>query len=75
MALSYSFISGLLILLPIGVFLLRALYRTTLHPLARFPGPKLAAITNVYAASCDLSPNDSLVKHLRTLHDQYGGQC
>ncbi len=75
MALSYSFIFSLLLLLPIVAFVLRALYRITLHPLARFPGPKLAAVTNVYAVSYDLSPNDSLVKHLRTLHDQYGGQC
>ncbi|KIW50904.1 hypothetical protein PV05_09681 [Exophiala xenobiotica] len=72
MALSYSFIFSLLLLLPIVAFVLRALYRITLHPLARFPGPKLAAVTNVYAVSYDLSPNDSLVKHLRKLHDQYG---
>ena len=56
----------------VTVLVLRVIYRLTLHPLARFPGPKLAAITNLYAVSYDLSSKDSLVKHLKTLHDKYG---
>ena len=58
-----------LVIIPI-----RALYRLTLHPLAVFPGPKLAAITRLWAASHDVLGNsdDSLIKHLKDLHDQYG---
>ena len=56
------------------VFLvLRVLYRLTLHPLAKFPGPKLAAVTNLYGASWDLTKGgDSYVKILPGLHDKYG---
>ncbi|KIX97850.1 uncharacterized protein Z520_06628 [Fonsecaea multimorphosa CBS 102226] len=59
---------GLLLLTTI----LKIIYRLTLHPLARFPGPKLAAITNLYAVNHDLITKDSLVKHLKALHDKYG---
>ncbi|KIW26376.1 uncharacterized protein PV07_09476 [Cladophialophora immunda] len=51
---------------------IKIIYRLTLHPLARFPGPKIAAITNLYAVNHDLISKDSLVKHLKALHDKYG---
>ncbi|OCT46388.1 benzoate 4-monooxygenase cytochrome P450 [Cladophialophora carrionii] len=51
---------------------LRVVYRLTLHPLSRFPGPKFAAATNLYAIYYDLLSGDSLVKHLKALHDEYG---
>jgi hypothetical protein len=54
------------------VLLLRILYRLTLHPLSRFPGPRVAASTNLYAIYHDLLSQDSLVKHLKSLHDKYG---
>ena len=35
----------LLVTFPFGFLILRAIFLKTLHPLAKFPGPKLAAIS------------------------------
>jgi hypothetical protein len=51
---------------------LRSIYRLTLHPLAKFPGPKLAAVTSIYGASYDLPKHSSYVKMMPGLHDKYG---
>ena len=61
----------------IGIPLLLAafskyIYRLTFHPLARFPGPKLAAATSLYGAFYDLRPTTSYVKEFSRLHDRYG---
>jgi len=50
----------------------RILYRLTLHPLAGFPGPKIAAATSLYTAYYDLMLDGSSVKHLAELHEEYG---
>lgn len=52
--------------------LLKYVYRLTLHPLARFPGPRLAAATNLYGAYFDLRAGTSYVKCLPSLHGKYG---
>ena len=54
------------------VWAARILYRLTWHPLAQFPGPRHAAATSLYAIYHDVITQDSVVKHLKTLHDQYG---
>lgn len=61
-----------------GVGILLALvckyiYRLTLHPLAKFPGPKLAGATSLYGAFFDLR-GKSYVKSFPALHEQYGKQ-
>ncbi|CAD6569144.1 MAG: hypothetical protein ASARMPREDX12_002221 [Alectoria sarmentosa] len=56
----------------ISFLVCRAIYRLTLHPLARFPGPRLAAVTSLYGANLDLRTNTSYVKILPDLHDKYG---
>ena len=63
-------LAGLLLLLlsPLS----KCIYRLTIHPLAKFPGPKLAAVTNMYGAYYDLTHGRSYVKQLPALHDQYG---
>ncbi|KAF6235537.1 hypothetical protein HO173_006220 [Letharia columbiana] len=48
------------------------IYRVTFHPLATFPGPKLAALTSLYGASYDLLPDRSYCKQFPALHDTYG---
>ena len=50
---------------------LRMVYRLTFHPLAKFPGPKLAGATNLYAASYDLVSGTYVFK-LTELHARYG---
>ena len=53
--------------------LAKTIYRLTLHPLATFPGPKLAAVTSMYGAFYDLSfTSSSYVKEFPALHAKYG---
>ncbi|TFK24619.1 cytochrome P450 [Coprinopsis marcescibilis] len=42
------------------------------HPLARFPGPKMAAITSYYMAYYDVWKQGALNDQLEKLHEQYG---
>ncbi|KAL3472255.1 cytochrome P450 [Aspergillus californicus] len=42
------------------------------HPLSRFPGPRLAALSRLYRAYIDCSPSKSFVHTLGQLHEQYG---
>lgn len=50
----------------------RWIYRITLHPLAKFPGPKLAAMTSMYAMSYDLPLKTSYIKQFSAWHKKYG---
>lgn len=71
-------------LMPSGIMLLyftltsilfilgRWVYRLTLHPLAKFPGPKLAAMTSMYAMYWDLPVKSSYSKQFPRWHDKYG---
>lgn len=62
---------GLILLLVIAAFS-KYIYRLTWHPLAKFPGPKLAAASNLYGALFDLTGNPSYIKTFPALHDKYG---
>ncbi|OTA88365.1 hypothetical protein M434DRAFT_80333, partial [Hypoxylon sp. CO27-5] len=47
-------------------------YRLFLHPLARFPGPKLAAVSRWYEAYCDVVQNGQYTFKIAELHKRYG---
>jgi hypothetical protein len=52
------------------LLLVIAIYRLTLHPLARVPGPRVAALTNVWLA---LRVRDGRMLELgREIHERYG---
>lgn len=47
-------------------------YRLSIHPLAKFPGPKLAAITRYYEGYYDVVLNGQYTLKIAELHQQYG---
>ncbi|KAJ3521435.1 hypothetical protein NMY22_g12318 [Coprinellus aureogranulatus] len=50
----------------------RAISRLYFHPLSRFPGPPLAALTDYYVSYYVIFKSGAWVAQLRTLHEQYG---
>lgn len=46
--------------------------RLVYHPLRRFPGPKLAALTTLYKGYYELVRGGELLQHLVELHAIYG---
>jgi hypothetical protein len=49
-----------------------AVYRLYLSPIAKFPGPKLAALTLWYEFYHDVVRGGQYVFKINELHDQYG---
>jgi hypothetical protein len=49
-----------------------AIYRLYLSPLARFPGPRLAALSNWYEFYYDVMLQGNFTFHIHDLHEQYG---
>lgn len=50
----------------------KILYRLTLHPLARYPGPILAASTDLYSGYYDIFKAGGVARKLPELHLKYG---
>ena len=56
-------------------YVLRSIYRITLHPLAKFPGPKLPAITRWYEAYYEVfvdGKGGKFGEKIEEWHKQYG---
>ena len=70
----YSFIT--IFWLPIAAAALYgaglAIYRLFLSPLAKFPGPKLAALTRKYESYYEAYQNYEYLWKIKELHKQYG---
>lgn len=49
-----------------------SVWRLHFHPLARFPGPRLAALTDYYVTYYDLVKKGATVRQLERLHERYG---
>lgn len=49
-----------------------AAYRLYFHPLAKFPGPKLAGLTNWYARYFDVYHKCQFYHEVNRLHQKYG---
>lgn len=60
----------LILLYPIGL----AVYRLYFSPIAKFPGPKLAALTFWYEFYYDVINQGRYTWQIGRLHDEYGRQ-
>lgn len=47
--------------------------RLVLSPLAKFPGPRLAALSNWYEFYYDVVLQGRFTAHIQSLHKRYGG--
>jgi hypothetical protein len=47
-------------------------YRLFLHPLAKFPGPKIAAVSTLYEAYFEIVLKGQYSMEISRLHDVYG---
>ncbi|KAK6432626.1 hypothetical protein LTR95_011207 [Oleoguttula sp. CCFEE 5521] len=64
-----------LLLLPVAsvaALIYTAVYRLYLSPLAKFPGPRLAALSSAYTFYYDVVKRGKLPFELKRLHEEYG---
>lgn len=54
------------------LWLLQVVYRLFAHPLASFPGPKIAAATFLYEFYYDVIKGGMYIWEIERMHEQYG---
>lgn len=69
---TFSFDWRLLVGVTLTYYATLVFYRLFLHPLARYPGPRLAAISRWYEAYYDVVLNGKYTKKIAELHKIYG---
>jgi hypothetical protein len=66
----FKYLTALIAIVVTSYYVVRAIYRVTFHPLVRFPGPKLRAISHLphaFSGKRGRQPYD-----VRELHTKYG---
>lgn len=66
------FAKEILVAIPFVYFIALVFYRLYLHPLSKYPGPKLAAVSCLYRAYHQTWRDGRLVEQLTHLHEVYG---
>lgn len=56
----------------LAVEIICSVYRLYFSPLAKFPGPRLAAVSRLYELYYDGYQPDGYIRKLRDLHEEYG---
>lgn len=56
----------------IGYCIAVAAYRLFFHPIAHFPGPKLAGLTRWYEFYYEMIQQGQMTFHIQDLHKKYG---
>ncbi|PHH91254.1 hypothetical protein CDD83_1171 [Cordyceps sp. RAO-2017] len=55
-----------------SLYVAKAVYRLYFHPLSKFPGPKIAAVTHLYEFYHDVVRNGMYIWEIEKMHEVYG---
>jgi hypothetical protein len=69
-----TYLRGIALIFTLGILYISSLvtYRLFLSPIAKFPGPKLAAATGWYEAYYDVVKKGKFLFEIERMHEKYG---